>query len=55
MKRRFDLTRGEYEIRTILEQGALPQKRLCAQAQSTPASVSRWLMWRNDLLNWRVD
>lgn len=44
MKRRFDMTRGEYEILTILERGPLPQKRLCAQTQSTPASVSRWLM-----------
>ena len=45
MKRRFGLTRGEYEILTLLERGPLPQKRLCAQTQSTPAFVSRWLMW----------
>ena len=51
MKRRFDMTRGEYEILTILEQGPLPQKRLCAQTQSTPASVSRWLM-RLDREGW---
>ena len=47
MKRRFGLTRGEYEILTILERGPLPQKRLCTQTQSTPASVSRWLMRLN--------
>ena len=51
MKRRFDMTRGEYEILTILERGPLPQKRLCAQTQSTPASVSRWLM-RLDREGW---
>ena len=53
MKRRFDMTRGECEILTILEQGPLPQKRLCAQTQSTPASVSRWLM-RLDREGWVV-
>ena len=51
MKRHFDMTRGEYEILTILERGPLPQKRLCAQTQSTPASVSRWLM-RLDREGW---
>lgn len=51
MKRQFDLTRGEYEILAILERGPLPQKRLCAQTQSTPASVSRWLM-RLDREGW---
>ena len=51
MKRRFDMTRGEYEILTLLERGPLPQKRLCAQTQSTPASVSRWLM-RLDREGW---
>ena len=51
MKRRFDMTRGKYEILTLLERGPLPQKRLCAQTQSTPASVSRWLM-RLDREGW---
>ena len=51
MKRRFNMTRGEYEILTILEQGPPPQKRLCVQTQSTPASVSRWLM-RLDREGW---
>ncbi len=43
MKRQFDLTRGEYEILTILERGPLPQKSLCAHTRSTPAAVSRWV------------
>ena len=51
MKRRFDLTRGEYEILTILERAPLPQKNLCARTRSTPAAVSRWLM-RLDREGW---
>lgn len=51
MKRRFDMTRGEYEILTILERGPQPQKRLCAHTQSTAAAVSRWLV-RLDREGW---
>ena len=51
MKRRFDMTRGEYEILTLLERGPLPQKSLCTHTQSTPAAVSRWLM-RLDREGW---
>ena len=51
MKRRFDLTRGEYEILTILERAPLPQKALCVRTRSTPAAVSRWLM-RLDREGW---
>lgn len=51
MKRQFDLTRGEYEILTILERAPIPQKNLCARTRSTAAAVSRWLM-RLDREGW---